>query len=68
VGHLLIKKEGQLRFLEKSAITSGSQLQFLWMKASLVAYDFREKHINLGLKIVKYGYGRDCPKYTTSSH
>jgi hypothetical protein len=29
VGHLLIKNEGQLRFLDKSAFTFGSQLQFL---------------------------------------
>jgi hypothetical protein len=32
------------------------------MKAFLVAYDFREKHRNLELKIVKYGYVRDCPE------
>jgi hypothetical protein len=32
------------------------------MKASLVAYDFRELHKNYELKIVKYGYVRGCPK------
>jgi hypothetical protein len=33
------------------------------MKASLIAYDFRELHQKLELKIVKYGYVRGCPKY-----
>jgi hypothetical protein len=32
------------------------------MKASLVAYDFRELHKKSELKIVKYGYVRECPK------
>jgi hypothetical protein len=32
------------------------------MKASLIAYDFREIHKKLELKIVKYGYVRGCPK------
>jgi hypothetical protein len=32
------------------------------MKASLIAYDFRELQRNLELKIIKYGYVRDCPK------
>jgi hypothetical protein len=32
------------------------------MKASLVTYDFRELHKKSGLKIVKYGYVRGCPK------
>jgi hypothetical protein len=32
------------------------------MRASLVAYDFREKHRNSEVKIVKNGYVRDCPK------
>jgi hypothetical protein len=32
------------------------------MKASLVAYDFREIHKKSELKIVKYGYVRVCPK------
>jgi hypothetical protein len=32
------------------------------MKASLVDYVFGEKHRNSELKIVKYGYVRDCPK------
>jgi hypothetical protein len=32
------------------------------MKASLVAYDFRELHKKSALKIVKYGYVRGCPK------
>jgi hypothetical protein len=32
------------------------------MKASLVAYDFREFHKKPELKIVKYGYVRGCPK------
>jgi hypothetical protein len=32
------------------------------MKASLVAYDFREIHKKSELTIVKYGYGRGCPK------
>jgi hypothetical protein len=32
------------------------------MKASLVAYDFRDLHKNLEMKIRKYGYVRGCPK------
>jgi hypothetical protein len=32
------------------------------MKASLVAYDFRELHKNSELKIVKSGYVRGCSK------
>jgi hypothetical protein len=32
------------------------------MKASLVAYDFRELHKKSELKIVKYGYVRGYPK------
>jgi hypothetical protein len=32
------------------------------MKASLVAYDFREIHKKSDLKIVNHGYVRDCPK------
>jgi hypothetical protein len=32
------------------------------MKASLVAYDFRELHKKSELKIVNYGYVRACPK------
>jgi hypothetical protein len=32
------------------------------MKASLVAYDFRELQKKLELKIVKSGYVRGCPK------
>jgi hypothetical protein len=32
------------------------------MKASLVAYDFRELYKKSELKIIKYGYVRDCPK------
>jgi hypothetical protein len=32
------------------------------MKASLVAYDFRESHKKSELKIVKSGYVNDCPK------
>jgi hypothetical protein len=32
------------------------------MKASLVAYDFRELHKKKKLKIVKYGYVRGFPK------
>jgi hypothetical protein len=32
------------------------------MKASLVAYDFRELHKKLELKTVKYGYIIGCPK------
>jgi hypothetical protein len=32
------------------------------MKASLVAYDFRESHKKSKLKIVKYGHARGCPK------
>jgi hypothetical protein len=31
------------------------------MKASLVAYDGRELHKKLELKIIKYGYVRGCP-------
>jgi hypothetical protein len=36
------------------------------MKASLVAYDFRELHKNSELKIVKFGYVRGCPKQPTT--
>jgi hypothetical protein len=32
------------------------------MKASLVAYDFRELQENSELKIVKFEYVRGCPK------
>jgi hypothetical protein len=32
------------------------------MKASLVAYDFRELHKKSELKIIIYGYVRGCPK------
>jgi hypothetical protein len=32
------------------------------MKASLVAYDFRELHKKSELKIVNYGHVRACPK------
>jgi hypothetical protein len=32
------------------------------MKASVVAYDFREIHKELELKIVNFGYVRGCPK------
>jgi hypothetical protein len=32
------------------------------MKASLVAYDFRELHKKAELKIVNYGYVKGCPK------
>jgi hypothetical protein len=32
------------------------------MKASLVAYDFRELLKKSNIKIVKYGYVRGCPK------
>jgi hypothetical protein len=32
------------------------------MKASLVAYDFRELHRKSKLKIVKFGYVRGCRK------
>jgi hypothetical protein len=32
------------------------------MKASLVAYNFRELHKKAELKIVKLGYVRGCPK------
>jgi hypothetical protein len=32
------------------------------MKASLVAYDFRELHKKSEIKRVKYGYVRGCPK------
>jgi hypothetical protein len=32
------------------------------MKASRVAYDVRELHKKLELKIVKYGYVKGCPK------
>jgi hypothetical protein len=32
------------------------------MKASLVAYDFRELQKKSNLKIVKYGYVIGCPK------
>jgi hypothetical protein len=32
------------------------------MKASLVAYDFRELHKKFDLKIIKPGYVKGCPK------
>jgi hypothetical protein len=32
------------------------------MKASVVAYDFRELHKKFELKIEKYAYVRGCPK------
>jgi hypothetical protein len=32
------------------------------MKASLVAYDFRELYKKSKLKIVKFGYVKGCPK------
>jgi hypothetical protein len=32
------------------------------MKASLIAYDFRELHKKSELKIAKYGYVNACPK------
>jgi hypothetical protein len=32
------------------------------MKASLVAYDFRELYKKPKLKIVKFGYIKGCPK------
>jgi hypothetical protein len=32
------------------------------MKASLVVYDGRELHKKSELRVVKYGYVRDCPK------
>jgi hypothetical protein len=32
------------------------------MKASLVAYDFRELYKKIELKIVKYGHVKGCPK------
>jgi hypothetical protein len=32
------------------------------MKASLVAYDFRELYKKSKLKIVKFGYIKGCPK------
>jgi hypothetical protein len=32
------------------------------MKASLVAYDFRELHKKSEIIIVNYGYVRGCPK------
>jgi hypothetical protein len=36
------------------------------MKASLVTYDGRELHKNLKIKIIKYGYVKDCPKRPTT--
>jgi hypothetical protein len=32
------------------------------MKASFVAYDYRELYKKSELKIIKYGYVRGCPK------
>jgi hypothetical protein len=32
------------------------------MKAFLVAYDFRELHEKLELKIINFGYAKGCPK------
>jgi hypothetical protein len=36
------------------------------MKASHVAYDGRELHKKLEIKIVKYGHVRGCPKRPTT--
>jgi hypothetical protein len=33
------------------------------MKASLVAYGYRNLHKILELKIIKYGYIKGCPKW-----
>jgi hypothetical protein len=35
------------------------------MKASIVAYDFRELHKKSEIKTVKYGYVRGCPRLPT---
>jgi hypothetical protein len=48
-------------FNQKMAITSCSQLYLVWMKASLVACDFRESHKNLELKVVENEYERGYP-------
>jgi hypothetical protein len=54
MGQLLIKMEGQFEISrEKSAITFYSQLRFVTMKSSLVAYDFKELNKNPKLKIIK---------------
>jgi hypothetical protein len=47
MGQLLIKMED---FERKSAMSFGSQLCFVWMKAFLVAYDFRELYKKSELK------------------
>jgi hypothetical protein len=57
-----LKYRGSLRFLDKKCHKFSSQLRLVWMKASLVAYDFRELQNKLELKIVKYGHVRGCPK------
>jgi hypothetical protein len=40
-------------FKRESAITFCSKLHFVWMKDSLLAYDYRELHKKMELKIVK---------------
>jgi hypothetical protein len=53
MGQLLIKMEGQFEISrEKSAITFYSQLRFVTMKSSLVAYDFKELNKKSELKII----------------
>jgi hypothetical protein len=63
MGQLLIKMEGQFEISrKKSAITFSSQLQFVWMKASLVIYDFRELHKKSVLKILNMGMSKGAQK------
>jgi hypothetical protein len=55
MGQLQIKMEGQFEFVKvRNVIMLCSQLCFVWMKASLVAYDCRESHKKKDLKIVKW--------------
>ena len=67
---IVIKIEGQFEISRETfknetkicTITFSSQLQFVWMKTSLVAYNCGELHKKLEIKIAKYGYVRGCPK------
>jgi hypothetical protein len=62
MGQLLIKMEGQLRFLEKKCHNFWLTTLIGMNESSLVAYDFREIQKKSKLKILKYGYVRGCPK------
>jgi hypothetical protein len=62
MGQLLIKMEGQLRFLEKKCYNFWLTILFCMNESFLVAYDFRELHKKSKLKILKHGYIIGCLK------